>query len=144
MFDNLSQHGTAFTGRLWVTSFAYDQTAVCSLMLLTTSRAGETGGGGGRGDRSPGPQKFHLLGGTEGDPTFLKMGSFDWYCAVFRQFSIFAYTLWALLALGALFRKGPQGLVPPPPPRNSFIQAWQLDGNCEKCEMVYHVKHPCA
>ena len=40
----------------------------------------------------------------------------------FRQFAIFAYTLWALLAHGALFIKGPQSLVPPP--QNSFLQAW--------------------
>ena len=82
---------------------------------------------GDRGDRSPGPHKFFILEGTEGDPIFLKMGPFDWHCAVFRQFAIFAYTVWALLALGALFRKGPQGLVPPPP-RNSFLRAcsWGL------------------
>ena len=31
----------------------------------------------GPGDRSPGPQKFHLLGGTKRDPVFLKVGPFD-------------------------------------------------------------------
>ena len=40
----------------------------------------------------------------------------------FRLFAIFTYTLWALLMLGALFRKGPKDLIPPP--RNSSLQAW--------------------
>ena len=52
-------------------------------------------------------QKFHLLGGTEGDTVFFKMGPFDSHCAVFRQFAIVTYAWWALLALGALFLKGP-------------------------------------
>ena len=84
-------------------------------------KAGETGGGG---TGPPWPHKFYLLGGTEGDPIFLKMGPFDVTLCCFSGSLLFLHTLcgpfWRLEA-GALFRNGPQDQVPPP--RNSFIQA---------------------
>ena len=80
-----------------------------------------------RGDRGTGPLgplKFHILGGTEGDPIFLKMGPFDWHC-VFLVSYIFLHTL-----CGPFWRLGPFSVgapkacpPPPPPPRNSFLQA---------------------
>ena len=102
----------------WFSKFCRQNGYLNSELML--SRAGETGGPGGTG--LPGPHKFYLLGGTEGDPIFLKWALLTDMVLFFRQFAIFACTLWALLALGALFRKGPQDLVPPP--RNSFLQAW--------------------
>ena len=54
------------------------------------------------GDRPPrAPYFFRLLGGNEGPPIFLNLAQF-WLtlCCFFRQFAIFAYTLWAFWRLG--------------------------------------------
>ena len=67
------------------------------------------------GDRSPpGPRKFISIGRGRGDPIFYQMGPFLTDIVLFfRQFSVFTYlTLWALLTLGALFRKGPKAWSP--------------------------------
>ena len=49
----------------------------------------------------------------------------------FSQFAIFTYTLWALLAFGALFRKSPRG---PPPPSTSelILQAWSRSPEADR------------
>ena len=65
----------------------------------------------GPGNRSPGPQKFHLLGVTEGTRYFKKWALLTDIVLLLGS-SIFLHTLWALLALGALFCKDLQGLVP--------------------------------
>ena len=75
----------------------------------------------GPGHQSPGPHKFYLLGGTEGPPIFLKLALLpDIVLFLGSLLFMHRYTLWALLALGSLFRKDPQ-LSRPGPPTSELI-----------------------
>ena len=63
-----------------------------------------TRGTGGPVPRAP---EISSLGRDRGGLGIFKIGTFLQLGCFFRQFNIFTYRLWALLALGALFRKGP-------------------------------------
>ena len=58
----------------------------------------------GPGDRPPRAHKFYLFGGTEGAADISKIGPILTDIVLFfRQFAIFAYTLWALWRLGPFY-----------------------------------------
>ena len=71
----------------------YTTTAAESGGGATVANQGWRNRGGGGGADPSGPQEFHLLEGTEGDPIFYQMGLFTDIVLFCRQFAIFTYTL---------------------------------------------------
>ena len=76
------------------------------LPVALATRAGETGGTGA--PVPPSPRIFISWDGPRGTRYFINWALLTDIVLFFRRFAIFTYTLWALLALGALFRKGPK------------------------------------